>query len=152
MIDRDVPKGALRHGRMEGIVGILHDRDASTILDSPEPGRAIVELAAENDSDDTRSISIGRRSEQDIDRGAKAIFLRSMSDPNIPAFQQEVMVWPVDIEAAGLDGLSIDSVRGRQRTDAGEDDGQDAAARWGHVHDDKHGGRQVGGKTLHQRL
>jgi hypothetical protein len=49
MVDVHVPQRIERHGGKRRLVGILHDSDTAELLDGPQPGCAIVEVAGQDD-------------------------------------------------------------------------------------------------------
>jgi hypothetical protein len=54
MSSRPQHKGTLRHRRVEGILGILHDREPAPILHRPKPRRAVIRCTGKDHTNHPR--------------------------------------------------------------------------------------------------
>src|SRR5581483_3868850 len=137
VVDRDAPDRAPRHALHQRVLEILRDRDATMALDRLEPGGAVVERAGEDDADHARALAHGRRAEERVDGRPEAILARATRHADGAVVEQEVMVRRRDVDASVREGLTVDGVRGRQRSGTAHHGGQGAGTLRGAVDGDE---------------
>src|SRR5438552_7359150 len=73
IIDRNSPEHCLRHARHKGFLRILNNDQATSGFDRYRAGRAVIESAGQNNSNDTRAIIPGGAPEKGIDGGPMTV-------------------------------------------------------------------------------
>jgi hypothetical protein len=102
VIDLDISQRASRHRRLFRVGWILHHCHAATVLDGPEPSRAVIQGAAEDNADNTRPVNVGSGPKQRIDCRSKSIFFGSLCEADSTQFKQQVMIRRSDINLTVL--------------------------------------------------
>src|SRR5262245_54852824 len=101
---------------MNRIEGILDDRNTAARLDRPQPGRAVVQVSAQDHSNNTRPIRPGRGTKQGINGGPVAILRRTPYDSHFVVLHQHVTVGRRDVDPALRDWRLVSRGKGRQGT------------------------------------
>ena len=101
MIDFNVAKRVTRHVRRIRLIRILHNGNATAILDGGQARRAIVLVTREQDTDDPRAVGLGRGLEKRINRWPMQVDRRTPRQPHAVASQCKVQIGTGHIDAAG---------------------------------------------------
>src|SRR5215471_3982149 len=110
----DVFYSPLRHVFPDRIVWVLHDRDATPLLDRIESCRTVVHETAEYDPHDAWTIRPSSRTEQRVDGGPMAIFSWPALHSNFSVFNREVMVRACNVDSSRLDIFLVERIAGLQ--------------------------------------
>jgi hypothetical protein len=110
-----------RHGRKQRISRVLHHGNASELLDRPQSGRPIVEIAGEDDANRSRPVHLRRRSEQRINGGPESVFARPLRHSHSPRLDEQVPIRWCDVDIAGLEPARIDGRRDSKTSPSLED-------------------------------
>ena len=108
IIDVDVTRGVCRHGRVHGVLHVLHDSGATHLFKGPQAGCAVIEITGKNDADRRRTIHLGRGAEEGNHRRPEAVLPGTLGDTQTPGLDEQVMIGRGDVDGAGLQPLTID--------------------------------------------
>jgi hypothetical protein len=148
----DISNRALRHAVVFGVVGRLHDGDAAALLDRPQPRRAVVEDAGQDDADGALAVQVRGRAKERVDGRTVAIVFGTARDAHSVIVDEEVMVRRRDVDVRGADEVAVLGSNDRQPRIASQDLDEVAAPVGLEVHDDEERRREVLGQRRYQSI
>ena len=148
-VDVEACDGARRHGGIERLFRVLHDRRAAQRLDHAQPGGAVVEHPGQDDADAGRTVFARDAAKQRVDGGTEAVLPRAARQLHPPILHEHVDVGRAHVDATVLDEVAVGGRRHRQGRGAGEDLRERAEAGRGDVQDHEDRRLQVTGQAVH---
>src|SRR5262245_1867982 len=97
----------LRHRRKHRLGRILHDDDATELMDGPQPRGAVVEVAGEDHADRPGSEHLSGGPEQRIDCWPESMLARAFRHTHTARFEEKMPVGWRDIDVAILEPAQV---------------------------------------------
>jgi hypothetical protein len=102
--------GTPGHTRIQRAIQTLNQRHTALLLDREQTSGAVVQVAREDDSNNSRPELMRGGSEEGVNGGAVAILFGSSGEANPAVVQMKMPIGRSDVDAAGLDQLPIPGV------------------------------------------
>src|SRR3954466_14095169 len=139
MIDADVAHGVERHVGRRRFGWVLDNGEAAPGFHGVEPGRPIVELPREDDTDDAFSMGPGSAPKKRIDRRPGSVLARTGVELHNAIVDQEMAIRRRDVNAVSLVGSVVLGADRSDFSSPAQDLRQNAAGASVHYDEDRAG-------------